>query len=779
MLLRRLERATSDESGWFTVPLVDSSTAAQSFYIALRLASDTYLTGWLALAFHLGRSLLAPKALASIATHVPLIVAAIEAAARSEAAVRVDRLHSLAREVFNLSELELDRWNFDFLVAEVKKIFRADTVTLFLADEEDLLLAASTSPSLRQRKDVVYRRGEGLTGWVWESRRALRLRNTEDQEDPAHPHGLEREGPKFSEARPNDPPPLQYLAAPLRFAEIVFGVLRMSRAAGREQFSFADETALQYFADLTGPQLAAWLRLKVAVAILDSATDAIGITRLGEGSGGSSVSRLILANRGLQRLLGRSEKEILRRDVKELYGPGEYRRVQELLRPVLAEARGQGRAESEPFRTELLRSDGARVPVSMTFRIQLRPHVHPPTIYTLAVARDLTESERRAAEHSRLLESLDAMGIAYTRADREGHTINPTATDSRFTGYPVAELTELNRRDLYVDPTQRDRAIAEARGRQGQRTRLLTKLRRRDETTFWAEGDLRVIPDGEGGELVEGFYRDVTDRVRLQGFLNLPTDQLLPDDQLFTQLKRDAEFHLDYLSNVGHQMQAPLSSLVGTLESFQRSVDRPELLRDRLPYVLSQARVCSRLVRNLSYMDKILRGETFEQENVPLAKLAIETKLDFLAQAKAKSIEIEIDDESLRRHLVVQGHRELLRQVLVNLVDNALKYSLPKSVVHIRGHHWPGGRVLEISNRGLPVPEADRRRLFERGFRSAAAKAVVPHGSGLGLWLVREILALHQATVSCVPVADERGALTAFRITFPHPAPSRAARREP
>jgi two-component system phosphate regulon sensor histidine kinase PhoR len=288
-----------------------------------------------------------------------------------------------------------------------------------------------------------------------------------------------------------------------------------------------------------------------------------------------------------------------------------------------------------------------------------------------------------------------------------------------------------------------------------------------------------VLIDAEGNPRgVEGLYRDVTDRLQLQGFVNARTDKVLMDDELFAKLKENAEFHLDYMSSLGHQLLTPLSSLTGNLRNLERGHLDERRIRERLPYIIGQARVCTRLVRNLSYMDKVLRGEPFHRETVSMARLAIETKLDFLHLLKENRLELHIDDASLNRNLPIHGHREMLRQVIVNLVDNAIKYSLPESTITIRGkYRRREGRVFEITSRGLPIPEQIREEIFKRGFRSNKAKMKVPHGTGLGLWLVRKIVEAHGATINCREIFENEQRYNLFRIIFPHPNADASSRR--
>lgn len=387
----------------------------------------------------------------------------------------------------------------------------------------------------------------------------------------------------------------------------------------------------------------------------------------------------------------------------------------------------------------------------------------------LAGALDLSrKSELHIQRQQRIMEFLNDIGVVYFRADKNGLTLEPTSAESKILGYSFEELRGLNRERLYRDPEQR-RSLMEARKAGGRLTQSVEQMIRRDGTSLLVEGDFRIVKDAMGNEVgLEGFYRDVTERILLQGFLNETTQRVLGDNELFSMLKKDAEFHLNYLTSLGHQLQTPLGSLVQTLKNFERGIVNDRKLADRLPYVIGQAVACMRLVRNLSYMDKILRGEKFQQEKVSLARLSVEIRKDFEHLLQEKGLDLKIDSDSLDRYVRVQGHREMLRQVVVNLVDNAIKYSIPGTTIQIRGRYGPRGPAFEISNHGLTILPGDRENIFERGFRSQQAKALIPGGTGLGLWLVRKIVEAHGATISCHEVHEDSQRKTLFRIIFPH-----------
>jgi PAS domain S-box-containing protein len=687
---------------------------------------------------------------------------------------RRDALQVLAKRELDSIEPDLHR-----VVTQLAELFQATATTLLLEEQGELRLAASTDPTLGREERVVYERGEGLTGHVFATGQSLRLNDSTNHAEVRRQTGLDRKGPRHPERDRQGATTVQFLGVPIRWGEQVHGVLRMSRTRGEARFTSEDEHTLQFFADLLGIALAHAWDLLLAECIRESVSVPMAVSRRETPIGKQPVPRIILANPGAEKLLGRSRTQLCGLDAREMYAPSAYEEFKPGLLAAFRVALSKGRGEHGPVLTRIQRPDGTQCWLEMSFRILANRRVQPPVFYTIGVARDMTEREQQAAQHRGLMEMLDEMGLAYFRSDMQGVTLESGAAESRVTGYPRNEMIGLNRTLLY--PSHRDRKILIDRAicRGGRLVSARQQLRRKDGTRFWAEGDLRVLIDAEGNPRgVEGLYRDVTDRLQLQGFVNARTDKVLMDDELFAKLKENAEFHLDYMSSLGHQLLTPLSSLTGNLRNLERGHLDERRIRERLPYIIGQARVCTRLVRNLSYMDKVLRGEPFHRETVSMARLAIETKLDFLHLLKENRLELHIDDASLNRNLPIHGHREMLRQVIVNLVDNAIKYSLPESTITIRGkYRRREGRVFEITSRGLPIPEQIREEIFKRGFRSNKAKMKVPHGTGLGLWLVRKIVEAHGATINCREIFENEQRYNLFRIIFPHPNADASSRR--
>lgn len=732
----------SEESGWALLSAgeVDSE---QRWALPLQLAGTNRLSGCLVCTLESlpnGASL--PSVFTTVSEHSGLLAAAIEVACHAEVWHRSKRLHGLLR-ANSPPAPSIQGWDSQDFALHLREIFSASSVEIFVAIGEGSLQLTASDPLESDPPGRQARR------YAKDDLASVALLTEKPQRSP--------QGGATSGL------PAQ-LAVQVRAGTRPWGVLQLTRTQPLGRFTRADEASLQDFADRMGAALASWLHSQYFNAIMDSDAEAIAVTRQARQQDGMSIPRIYMVNRGMQTLLGRQEGELVDHDAREMYAEGEYERLRPALVSAVKQAKETGQGVCGPLPSILLRKDQSKVPVRISFRLRGSQHVDPPVHFTLAVAHDQTESEARA-------QVLEAMNMAYFKAASTGKTLESSKVERDLLGYSLEELQAMDRKEIYADPLERARVLESARkSEDGIKRRILLRLRRKNGDVFLAECDLRISHDGQGREVVEGFYRDVSDRVEMQAFLNSPTDRILPDSELFEALEKDSRAQMDYLASVGHQIRTPLSSAIGTLENFQLGLEDPESVRGRLPYVVAQLRACSQLVRNLSYMDRILRGGEIRLSPVPLAKLAIETKLDVDALLDAKNLKLQIDGHALDRLLVVEGDRDLLRQVLVNLVDNAIKYSLPGTAITIRAYEWRTGRVLEIANIGLPIPEAERSRLFERGFRSTAAKSAVPNGTGLGLWLAKEILKLHRATIECTQVEEGKGPLTTFRITFPHPS---------
>ncbi|MCH4094921.1 MAG: ATP-binding protein [Acetobacter peroxydans] len=240
--------------------------------------------------------------------------------------------------------------------------------------------------------------------------------------------------------------------------------------------------------------------------------------------------------------------------------------------------------------------------------------------------------------------------------------------------------------------------------------------------------------------------------------------------------------HTDFVAFASHELRTPLAALLGFIETLQGpAADDPAAQREFLEIMHTQARRMQRLLDSLLYLSRVQMQEHLRPtEVVDVAALLSHLKRETvgLLAGKEASLTVEIPkDKTLR----VEGDEAQLFQVLMNLVENALKYGLAAKVkpegrlsITVRGERappdagWPAtpGVVLSVADTGPGIPARHLSRLTERFYRVAKTAASV-QGSGLGLAIVQHVVTRHggrfvvrsvvgQGTECCVwlPLAD-------------------------
>lgn len=211
-----------------------------------------------------------------------------------------------------------------------------------------------------------------------------------------------------------------------------------------------------------------------------------------------------------------------------------------------------------------------------------------------------------------------------------------------------------------------------------------------------------------------------------------------------------------FLADAAHQLKTPLAGLRTQAELAQREIDRgerdPAAIKTSLQQMARATEGAARMVNQLLSMARTeARGLAARREPVALDLLAKEVVRDFVPRAMDK--QIDLGYEGADPHAPagtparVLGHATLLRELIVNLVDNALHYTPPGGTVTLRVLGDPFGQVvvLQVEDSGPGIPAHERELVFQPFYRSLG-NAV--EGSGLGLAIVAEVARQHGATVT-------------------------------
>ena len=224
-----------------------------------------------------------------------------------------------------------------------------------------------------------------------------------------------------------------------------------------------------------------------------------------------------------------------------------------------------------------------------------------------------------------------------------------------------------------------------------------------------------------------------------------------------------------FVADAAHQLKTPVAGLKAQIE-VALGEDDPDRVRHSLAQLYVSAERLSRIVQQLLALARNEPGAVaaVHLQAVDLEAFALEICMEWAPQALRRSIDLGFDGHG--RPLPIDADPDRLRDLLNNLVDNAVRYSHEGGKVTVAVRLLGDERLLSISDDGPTIPAQERTRVFERFHRLVGGRT---EGSGLGLAIVSEIAALHGARITLQE--DHDGTGNAFTVHFPPPEPRAAA----
>lgn len=223
-----------------------------------------------------------------------------------------------------------------------------------------------------------------------------------------------------------------------------------------------------------------------------------------------------------------------------------------------------------------------------------------------------------------------------------------------------------------------------------------------------------------------------------------------------------------FIADAAHQLRTPLAGIKTQTELALRQAGSDEA-RSTLAQLRAATEQTTRLVNQLLSLARAEPGEKREHATAPLdfVKLVRETTTEWVPRALQRNIDLGFDGPE--EPMTVEGNSFLLKEMLNNLLDNAIRYTQSGGQVTARVASHDAEVVLSVEDNGPGIPESERERVFER-FHRVLGTGV--EGCGLGLAIVREIALSHGATIALGP--GPAGTGTAVRVSFPLPQHRRA-----
>ncbi len=219
------------------------------------------------------------------------------------------------------------------------------------------------------------------------------------------------------------------------------------------------------------------------------------------------------------------------------------------------------------------------------------------------------------------------------------------------------------------------------------------------------------------------------------------------------------EMRSSLLSAVSHDLRTPLASITGAATTLRSQSDKltPEVRDELLESISEEALRLSRLVGNLLDMTRLESGVELRRDLYPLEEIVGSALQRLEPQLAGREMSLSLPEDLP----LVNVDDVLLGQVLVNLIENATKYSPPASPIEIAAEATPAAVQLEVRDRGPGFAPGEEKRLFEKFYRG---KSDGVRGAGLGLAICRAIVTAHRGTIEAL---HRPGGGAIFRIRLP------------
>jgi len=234
-----------------------------------------------------------------------------------------------------------------------------------------------------------------------------------------------------------------------------------------------------------------------------------------------------------------------------------------------------------------------------------------------------------------------------------------------------------------------------------------------------------------------------------------------------TEVQRLENVRRDFVANVSHELKTPVASIKGFVETLlDGALDDRNDARRFLGIVARQADRLAAIIEDLLALSRIEQSETSGKlplDPQPLAGILVTASDDCRPRAVERSIRLEVDCPP---DLIVTVNGPLLEQAVINLVDNAIKYSEAGKAVWLSADNDATGSTICVRDEGCGIAAEHLPRLFERFYRVDKARSRVLGGTGLGLSIVKHIVQAHAGTIV---VESTPGVGTTFTIRLPTP----------
>lgn len=219
----------------------------------------------------------------------------------------------------------------------------------------------------------------------------------------------------------------------------------------------------------------------------------------------------------------------------------------------------------------------------------------------------------------------------------------------------------------------------------------------------------------------------------------------------------------DFIANASHELKTPVTAIQSITETLLEDDNMDEETHQRfIKKVNNQSIRLSQLISDLLALSRLESNDAESFENIDLNEI-IQDSCNVL-QAHAKEKTLSLNTQCPDTKVIIYGDEKSLSQLLINLIDNAIKYTPENGHVNVLLNTINNQAIIEIKDNGIGIDPEEQHRIYERFYRVDKARSKTLGSTGLGLSIVKHIVIRHQGNIS-LESALGQGAL--FRVTLP------------
>ena len=388
----------------------------------------------------------------------------------------------------------------------------------------------------------------------------------------------------------------------------------------------------------------------------------------------------------------------------------------------------------------------------------------PDTRWMLGVARPLSQATPASILSDQVIATVfERAPEAITLLDPLGRQISVNAAGAQMVGFGDEGRHPGDGRG-FIHPDDRERTARHfadvLSGAMSPDSPCRYRVITSDGSWIWLETVLANLVDVPGIGGFVGFSRNVTEDEQRRIELD---DAYRAAQEARDQLRRLADARLAFAASTSHELRTPLSSISSAIEALlsEPSGTFSPQHRSYLDLIGRNSHRLARLVEGLLAYSRLEAGQlTARRESVDPLQVVhdVVTQLEPEAATRGQRISLALNDGPL-----VTGDEDQIRQVVENVVGNAVKFADPDSTIDVACDHGPAGWSITVTNVGPSIDPADADVMFEPFVRVGATQQTTP-GSGLGLPLARGLAELHGGSLTWDPTFTSG---TRFRIALP------------